>query len=71
VERRFSRQFDIESLGALLPGAPPWADDAVYLMIKEVMEHMLGLLSYSDCGHGGGPPRQMKIQGKKGKELSR
>jgi SAM-dependent methyltransferase len=34
VERRFSQQFDIESLGALPPGAPPWADDAVYLMIR-------------------------------------
>ncbi|MFB0537153.1 MAG: class I SAM-dependent methyltransferase [Anaerolineae bacterium] len=35
VERRFSQQFDIESLGALLPGAPPWADDAVYLMMRK------------------------------------
>jgi hypothetical protein len=35
VERRFSRQFDIESLRALPPGAPPWADDAVYLMIRK------------------------------------
>jgi SAM-dependent methyltransferase len=35
VERRFSRQFDIETLEALPPGPPPWANDAIYLMTRK------------------------------------
>jgi SAM-dependent methyltransferase len=35
VERRFSRQFDIETLEALPPGPPPWANDAIYLMMRK------------------------------------
>jgi SAM-dependent methyltransferase len=34
VERRFGEEFDIEALKALPPGPPPWADDAVYVMIR-------------------------------------
>jgi hypothetical protein len=35
VKRPFSRQFDIETLEALPPGPPPWANDAIYLMMRK------------------------------------